>query len=513
MLTGKDDDDETQDDGGGGGTTARVDVLRKASIFFLLTDDQDVDMGFVSQPKLVSLWQKQGATLEAAFASTPVCCPSRAGIQTGRYIHNVPMTNNSIPGNCSSTAWQQGAERHNIGHLMKQAGYTTMYTGKYLNQYGAPSAGGVQHVPRGWDNWQALVGNSVYYDYVISNNGTPESHGNTYLPNLLLDKTSDFLRTLEGTDDPFFIMVGTPSCHDPTEPAPEYAHLLPNATAPRPPNYGKAFRDKHWFVAKQGEVAGFGSGYAPIEEKYNDLQYRRRALTLMTVDDIVANVTATLKSMGRLNNTYFFYASDHGYHLGNFAVLKDKRLPYETDLRIPAVVRGPHIKPGHVVRSPVTLVDFAPTFLDIAGAPIPDTMDGVSMLPVLTGQEADVRTDFLVEYHGEGQPPSSQRLPCLMHPPRWPHAPICSCQDAHNNTYECVRTLDRQNGLNTLYCEMESGFREFYNITGDPHQLVNAINTTEPTLIAQLARRLHALKQCKGPSCRQRHTAQHNPTS
>jgi N-acetylglucosamine-6-sulfatase len=148
-----------------------------------------------------------------------------------------------------------------------------------------------------------------------------EEHGSDvqkdYLPKVLQRKAMDFLRnvTSDEKEQPFFLMLGTPSCHDPTEPAIEYADQLPDARAPRPPNYAAYFEDKHWFVAQQGNASGFGRGYEPIEEDYNDLQYRRRALTLMTVDDIIGNITELLEQKGLLDNTYIFHTADNGYHL------------------------------------------------------------------------------------------------------------------------------------------------------------------------------------------------------
>ena len=84
-----------------------------------------------------------GVTASAFYVNTPVCCPSRSGMLTGRYIHNIPMTNNSISGNCAGKAWAAGPERQSIGVLMQALGYLTFYGGKYLNTYGLPAAGGV----------------------------------------------------------------------------------------------------------------------------------------------------------------------------------------------------------------------------------------------------------------------------------------------------------------------------------------------------------------------------------
>ncbi|KAH9382490.1 hypothetical protein HPB48_010924 [Haemaphysalis longicornis] len=111
------------------------------------------------------------------YVTTPLCCPSRSSILTGRYAHNAHVANNSLAGNCSSLMWQRGPEREAFVVALQAAGYETFYAGKYLNKYGYKRAGGVEHVPVGWDHWAGLVGNSVYYNYTLSVNGVAEKHG------------------------------------------------------------------------------------------------------------------------------------------------------------------------------------------------------------------------------------------------------------------------------------------------------------------------------------------------
>lgn len=119
-------------------------------------------------------------------------------------------------------------------------------------------AGGVAHIPPGWTNWQGLVGNSVYYNYVISNNGVAEKHGNDYeadyLPNVVLNKTLAFLDEYAG-QQPFFAMVSPPACHGPADPAPQYATLYPGESSVR------------WFRVHAAAVApirSHGSAGQPI---------------------------------------------------------------------------------------------------------------------------------------------------------------------------------------------------------------------------------------------------------
>jgi N-acetylglucosamine-6-sulfatase len=111
--------------------------------------------------------------------------------------------------------------------------------------------------------------------------------------------------------------------------------------------------------------------------------YKNRWRTLMSVDDVIADVVATVEKLGLMDNTYFFYTSDHGFQLGEFNIPMDKRQPYDFDTRIHLLVRGPGIKPGSTWNQPATQVDLAPTFLGLAGVSKPPQMDGHSLVPLL----------------------------------------------------------------------------------------------------------------------------------
>ena len=427
------------------------------SIVLILTDDQDVLLNSMAyMPQTRSLIVEQGATLPWAFTAVPVCCPSRSSLLTGRYQHNTNVKNNSLPGNCSSALWQQGPEKLNFATYLKSAGYATSFAGKLLNMYGL-GPGGPAHILPGWDNWQALVGNSVFYDYTLSNNGTAEKHGNDYatdyLPTLIGNRSVDFITRNSDLATPLAVMISTPSCHQPADPAPQYAALYPDVVAPRLPNFNIRVNNTHWFEEAQGVYGLDANSIAFI-----DLLHRRRLQTLATVDDIVAEVVAALAATGRLENTYIIYTSDNGYHLGEAGLGMDKRNPWDFDARVPFFIRGPGIPANVTLPHPVSLVDIAPTLLQLAGVPIPTQMDGLSLLPLLlTGDAAASESDgagrvgggdvltrdtIFYSYHGEVAgggpvkvcPVRDPDLYCFEEsdfdtPPHFNGSAFCSCQD------------------------------------------------------------------------------------
>uniref|UniRef100_A0A8C6KVH5 N-acetylglucosamine-6-sulfatase n=1 Tax=Nothobranchius furzeri TaxID=105023 RepID=A0A8C6KVH5_NOTFU len=182
-----------------------------------------------------------GISFTNAFVASPLCCPSRASILTGKYPHNHHVINNTLEGNCSSRSWQKSEEPHTFPALLKTyGGYQTFFAGKYLNQYGHSDAGGVEHVPPGWSYWVALEKNSRYYNYTLSVNGRTQKHGadysRDYLTDVLANMSLEFLQ-YKSNYQPFFMMVSTPAPHSPWTAAPQYQDRFNTTKAPRDPNF------------------------------------------------------------------------------------------------------------------------------------------------------------------------------------------------------------------------------------------------------------------------------------
>jgi N-acetylglucosamine-6-sulfatase len=227
---------------------------------------------------------------------------------------------------------------------MSRAGYQTAFFGKYLNNYAEKSSGvNVSHIPIGWHKWFGLVGNSKYYDYSVSNDGVEEKHGNDYEKDYFTDvikrEAIAFMENVIEThkDAPFFVYLATPAPHRPATPAPQYEHAFDNQVAPRTVSYNFEGKDKHWIISE---------GTPPMTnqtKEITDQLCRQRWETLLSVQDLVEEILQTLEKQNVMNDTFVFYNSDHGYHLGQFNQQGEKRQPYDEDIRVPLIVRGPGV--------------------------------------------------------------------------------------------------------------------------------------------------------------------------
>nr|XP_020464340.1 N-acetylglucosamine-6-sulfatase isoform X1 [Monopterus albus]XP_020464341.1 N-acetylglucosamine-6-sulfatase isoform X1 [Monopterus albus] len=478
-------------------------LYRRPNIVLILTDDLDIAIGGLNpMNKTKKLIGDAGISFTNAFVASPLCCPSRASILTGRYPHNHHVINNTLEGNCSSKAWQKSDEAHTFPTLLQSiAGYQTFFAGKYLNQYGHSEAGGLEHVPPGWNHWVGLEKNSKYYNYTLSVNGKAQKHGadysKDYLTDLLANMSLDFLQ-YKSSHQPYFMMVSTPAPHSPWTAAPQYQHSFNSTKAPRDPSFNAHGKDKHWLI-RQAKTPMSNSSV-----QFLDDAFRNRWRTLLSVDDLVEKIVKRLEDGGELDNTYIFFTSDNGYHTGQFSLPLDKRQLYEFDIRVPLMVRGPNIKPNQTSQMLVVNVDLGPTILDIAGYNVNKTqMDGMSFLPILEGKmnSSSWRTDILVEYQGEGSNVSDPACPQLG-PGVSQCFPDCVCEDSYNNTYACVRTVAPSSNLQ--YCEFDDDevFVEIYNVTADPYQLENKAKTIDHEVLEKMNHRLMMLQACTGQSCR-----------
>ena len=230
-----------------------------------------------------------------------------------------------------------------------------------------------------------------------------------YLPSIIVNESLAFFEETRRAhaDSPVLLVLSVPGPHGPEDAAPQYTGLFFNATDHHTPAYDFApSADKQWFLRHVGKME-------PVERTFTDLLMTKRLQTLQSVDDGIEQVYRRLAAAGELDNTYIVFTSDHGYHLGQFGLAKGKSYPFEFDIRVPLVVRGPGVRAGSTSRDAVLNVDLAPTLLELAGLTPPPHMDGRSFVPLLRATDLPAQAarppwpdTFIVE--GAGRRPEQR---------------------------------------------------------------------------------------------------------
>lgn len=420
-------------------------------IVLILTDDQ-VPGTLQYMSRTMSLIGQSGVEFTSAFASTPLCCPSRASILTGLYTHNHHVLTNFGPTGGATVF----VDTSTVATWLQRAGYRTALFGKYLNDY--PKLLPWPYVPPGWSVWGAFK-TPEYYQYELVTTTGETAYGSApqdYSTDVIADAAVNFIATTPANQR-LFLYYAPFAPHFPATPAPQDIGTYGHLPGLRPPNYDEAdVSDKPAWV--QGLPLA-----APLKSDSNDAFYRRNVESLQSVDRAVERIYNALVAAGRLDRTVIIFASDNGIAFGEHRFFT-KNCVYEECIRVPLLIRAPGIVPrrdNHLVE----LIDLAPTIAGWAGINPGTKVNGMDLGPLLRNASATWRTEILLEVLAQTQAPAAEGL------------------------FSAVRT-DRY-----LYSELVGGELELYDLQSDPFQLANlAGNPGQGNLITQLKALLDGLK-------------------
>ena len=436
-------------------TETKTEVQKRPNFLFVLVDDQPFDAvgfsnryPFLKTPNMDRL-SEEGAVMENFFVTQSICSPSRASFLTGTYphIHGVNQNNRSVDPN-----WDKFAPYNS--HL-QEAGYQTAHVGKIHMAHFK----GKKHIRPGFDYWFSFIGQGKYFNPTVNDNGE-EYQMEGYMTDILTDKAIAWLEEDRDLDKPFSLNLWHKAVHQPHLPAPRHENFYTDFELPTPPydTHKETFKGKPLWQRKK--TFGFEwKKHLPIPdalpEKDWPINYDRNMQLLrclLAIDESLGKVLETLEKMGELENTVIIYSSDNGYFMGEHTFL-DKRLAYESSMRVPMIIRYPErIKAGTKISEQCLNIDLAPTILDFANLQIPAYMQGESMLRLLEGKkEKDWREAVLFEYYLDTY---------------WPYA---------GPNQIAVRTDEYKLIDNFIKNDID----ELYDLKKDPGEMVNLINSTK----------------------------------
>ena len=378
----------------------RIPGAKPRNVVFILTDDHRYDaMSFMGHPfaqtPQMDAMAKNGVHLRNALVTTALCSPSRASILTGLYTfrHRVIDNNRAIP---AGTVY--------FPQYLRAAGYATAFIGKW-------HMGGESDAPQpGFDHWVSFRGQGNYLpptpDYTLNVDGQRVPQRG-YITDELTDYAIDWLKQQKPAEKPFFLYLSHKAVHANFTPAPRHEGRAANLSYQRPATAAPTTDGyvPRWVRDQRNSWHGIDFPYhsALDIEQY----YKRYCETLGAVDDGIGRVMDQLKAMGIYDDTLVLYMGDNGFMFGEHGLI-DKRVAYETSIRVPMLMQCPQLfRGGTVVDQVVANIDVAPTVMEAMGLARPPHFDGQSFLPLAQGKTIPWRDSFLYVYYWEKNFPQS----------------------------------------------------------------------------------------------------------
>lgn len=467
---------------------------KKPNIVIIISDDHSYQTigaygSKIAKTPNIDRIANEGAVFNKAYVTNSICGPARAVLLTGKYSHKNGFKDNE------TSNFNHGQQTF-IKELGKQ-GYNTSWIGKIH----------LGHKLEGFTDYDILVEQGHYFNPdFISPEGRKREEG--YVSNLVTDKALNWISTHK--DEPFCIVIGHKATHrtwmpdlqdfgkydnvDFEIPATFYddystreAAKLQEMSIDKDMRMGydlKMFptiedmrKDGNFTRMTDKQFQVYADYYRPIYEDLKsknlsgrelaEWKYRRYMIdylnTAESMDRNIGRVLDYLKTNNLEDNTLVVYLSDQGFYMGEHGWF-DKRWMYEESFRTPLVAKLPGvIEPNSKINSLVSNVDLAPTFLELAGAPIPSDLQGVSLVPVLNGKSKNVRNNVYYHYYENGEHAVS------------PHFGIS------DGRYKLIRYYKRV------------GEWEFFDMKKDPQELKNLY--TNPKYKRQIAKMKVLLEQ------------------
>jgi arylsulfatase A-like enzyme/lysophospholipase L1-like esterase len=402
----------------------------RPNILFIFSDDHAVQAigaygSKINQTPHIDRLAREGMFFRHSFCANSICGPSRATVLTGKHSHVNGFRRNGD---------QFDGSQWTFPKALQQSGYQTALVGKWH----------LTSNPTGFDHWEILPDQGSYYnpDFIQMDGSRKRYEG--YVTDLVTDKAIEWLEENRDSSKPFVLMAQHKAPHRDWSPHPRHFGRYPHGTIPEPETLfddyaGRSalLKEQEMTIAKDfywghdmkfpgenlfpghflsglpiGEYARMNpeqkatwdAHYGPenrafIEKmqagslseaditRWKHQRYLHDYLgSVQAVDDGVGRLLDYLDRTGLSENTIVIYSSDQGFYLGEHGWY-DKRWMFEESLKMPFLIRWPgKIKPGAESRALIQNIDYAPTFLEAAGVPVPAEVQGRSLLPVLLNE-------------------------------------------------------------------------------------------------------------------------------
>lgn len=408
------------------------------NIVYIMTDDHTAQMmscydkRYMETPNLDRI-ANDGVRFTNSFVANSLSGPSRACMITGKHSCENKFYDNST---CVFDASQQTFPK-----LLQKAGYQTALIGKWH----------LESLPTGFAYWEIVPGQGDYYnpDFITQTNDTIQKHG--YITNLITDDAIDWMENKRDKEKPFCLLIHHKAIHRNWMADTCNLALYEDKEFALPDNFFDDYNGREAAAAQEmsivkdmdmiydlkmlrpdkesrlkslyesfigrmdeGQRAAWDAFYGPVIDDFyqknpqgKDLanwkfqRYMRDYMkTVKSLDDNVGRVLDYLEENGLLDNTLVVYTSDQGFYMGEHGWF-DKRFMYEESMRTPLIMRLPKEfdRKGDITEM-VQNIDYAPTFLELAGVKVPDDIQGVSLLPLLKGEKpADWRRSLYYHFY------------------------------------------------------------------------------------------------------------------